>query len=100
MTPEEIADNYELETGNVIVEAFKELSATDIPAALVHSHGPFVWGNDPKNAVHNAVVLEELAFMAFCTGMINRDVSEMQSELLDKHYLRKHGKNAYYGQGK
>ena len=98
MTPEEIADNYELETGNVIVEAFKELSATDIPAALVHSHGPFAWGNDPQNAVHNAVVLEELAFMAFCTGMINRDVSEMQSELLDKHYLRKHGKNAYYGQ--
>ena len=98
MTPEEIAGEYELETGKVIVESFKGLSAADIPAALVHSHGPFAWGKDPENAVHNAVVLEELAFMALCTGMINPDVSEMQSELLDKHYLRKHGKNAYYGQ--
>lgn len=98
MTPAEIAGEYELETGNVIVETFKDLSAPDIPAVLVHSHGPFTWGTDPENAVHNAVVLEELAFMAFCSRMLSPDLSEMQSELLDKHYLRKHGKNAYYGQ--
>ena len=98
MTPEEISGDYELETGNVIVETFNGLSAADIPAALVHSHGPFAWGSDPENAVHNAVVLEELAFMAFCSKMINPTIGEMQSELLDKHYLRKHGKNAYYGQ--
>ncbi len=100
MTPEEINGDYELETGNVIVEAFKELSPDDIPAVLVHSHGPFTWGTDPRNAVHNAVVLEELALMALCTKIITPDISDMQSELLDKHYLRKHGKNAYYGQGK
>lgn len=98
MTPAEIAGEYELETGNVIVESFNGLSAPDIPAALVHSHGPFAWGTDPENAVHNAVVLEELAIMAFNTKMLSPDISEMQSELLDKHYLRKHGKNAYYGQ--
>ena len=98
MTPAEIAGEYELETGNVIVETFNGLSAPDIPAALVHSHGPFAWGTDPENAVHNAVVLEELAVMAFNTKMLSPDISEMQSELLDKHYLRKHGKNADYGQ--
>lgn len=99
MTPEEISGEYELETGNVIVETFKGLSPDDIPAVLVHSHGPFAWGTDPQNAVHNAVVLEELALMALCTKIISPDVPNMQSELLDKHYLRKHGKNAYYGQG-
>ena len=98
MTPEEIAGDYELETGNVITETFKGRSANDIPAVLVHSHGPFTWGTDPGNAVHNAVVLEELAFMALCTRILSPDIGEMQSELLDKHYLRKHGKNAYYGQ--
>lgn len=100
MTPEEIAGDYELETGNVITEAFKGRSANDIPAVLVHSHGPFTWGTDPGNAVHNAVVLEELAFMALCTRILSPDIGKMQSELLDKHYLRKHGKNAYYGQEK
>ena len=98
MTPSEIAGEYELETGNVIVETFKDLSAADLPAVLVHSHGPFAWGTDPWNAVHNAVVLEELALMAFNTRLLSPDASEMQRELLDKHYLRKHGKNAYYGQ--
>ncbi|MBQ4556499.1 MAG: L-ribulose-5-phosphate 4-epimerase [Clostridia bacterium] len=98
MTPEEIGGEYELETGNVIVERFKDLSAADIPAVLVHSHGPFVWGENPENAVHNAVVLEELAFMASHTEALSPDVSVMQQQLLDKHYLRKHGKNAYYGQ--
>lgn len=99
MTPEEIAGEYEKETGNVIIETFKNINENDIPAVLVNSHGPFAWGTDPMNAVHNAVVLEELAFMALHTEMLNLEVNRMQQELLDKHYLRKHGKNAYYGQG-
>ncbi len=98
MTPEEIAGAYEHETGNVIVEAFKDIPADDIPAVLVHSHGPFTWGTDPDNAVHNAVVLEELAFMAWHNKMANPSIPPMQQELMDKHYLRKHGANAYYGQ--
>ena len=98
MTAGEIAGEYEKETGNVIVETFAEKSADDIPAVLVHSHGPFAWGTDADNAVHNAVVLEELAFMAFHTLAINPDQKTMQQALMDKHYLRKHGKNAYYGQ--
>ena len=100
MTPEEIGGKYELETGNVIVETFRDKSANDIPAVLVHSHGPFCWGTSPKNAVHNAVVLEELAFMAWHAKMLNPALPPMQQVLLDKHYLRKHGANAYYGQGK
>ena len=98
MRPAEIAGEYEKETGNVIVETFAGKNPDDIPAVLVHSHGPFTWGSDPMNAVHNAVVLEELAFMAFHTEALNPEAKAMQSELLDKHYLRKHGKNAYYGQ--
>lgn len=99
MTPEEIAGAYELETGNVIVETFAQRSAADVPAVLVHSHGPFAWGTDPHNAVHNAVVLEQVAQMAYHTLMLDPARGNMQQELLDKHYLRKHGKNAYYGQG-
>ena len=99
MTPAEIGGAYELETGNVIIETFKDKSPDDIPAVLVNSHGPFTWGKDPNNAVHNAVVLEELAFMAFHTAALTPGIGPMQQELLDKHYLRKHGKNAYYGQG-
>lgn len=98
MTPAEIGGAYERETGNVIVETFADKSPDDIPAVLVFSHGPFTWGTDPMNAVHNAVVLEELAFMAFHTEALRPEVSVMQQELLDRHYLRKHGKNAYYGQ--
>lgn len=98
MTPDEIAGEYEKETGNVIIETFCGRSAEDIPAVLVHSHGPFTWGTDPLNAVHNSVVLEELSCMAYHTEAINPSVMPMQQELLDKHYLRKHGKNAYYGQ--
>lgn len=100
MTAEEIGRKYELETGNVIIETFKNKSPDDIPSVLVHSHGPFCWGTDPLNAVHNAVVLEELAFMAWHNLMMNPDIPPMQQELLDKHYLRKHGANAYYGQKK
>ena len=101
MTPEEIGGEYELETGNVIIETFKDrnIDPDQVPAVLVCSHGPFAWGTDPHNAVHNSVVLEELAFMAFHTEAMTPGISAMQQELLDKHYLRKHGKNAYYGQG-
>ena len=98
MTPEEIAGEYELETGNVIVETFNGKQPDDIPAVLVNSHGPFTWGTDPDNAVHNAVVLEELAFMAWHNQIVNPQIKPMQQELMDKHYLRKHGANAYYGQ--
>ena len=100
MTPEEIGGAYEKETGTVIIETFKDKSPDDIPAVLVHSHGPFTWGTDPMNAVHNAVVLEELAFMAWHNLVLDPTIPPMQQELLDKHYLRKHGANAYYGQGK
>ncbi len=97
MTPEEIRGEYELETGNVIVERLKGQNADDMPAALVYSHGPFTWGKDAHDAVHNAAVLEEVAFMAWQN--LSRDgVEPMQQELLDRHYLRKHGANAYYGQ--
>ena len=98
MTPEEIAGEYEKETGLVITETFRERDAMEVPAVLVHSHGPFAWGKDPGEAVHNAVVLEEVAFMAWHAMQMNPDAGRMQQELLDKHYLRKHGKNAYYGQ--
>ena len=100
MTPEEIAGKYELETGNVIIETYRErgIDPEQVPAALVHSHGPFAWGTDPENAVHNAVVLEECAFMALHALMLEPQLPPMQQELLDKHYLRKHGANAYYGQ--
>lgn len=98
MTPAEIGGKYEFETGRVIEETFKNLSPDDIPAVLVHSHGPFAWGTSPINAVHNAVVLEEISFMAWHDQTLNNNIKPMQQELLDKHYLRKHGENAYYGQ--
>lgn len=100
MTPEEISGEYEKETGNVIIETLrlKGIDPSQVPAALVASHGPFAWGKDAMEAVHNAVVLEEVAFMAFHCLQLNKDTEPMQQELLDKHYLRKHGANAYYGQ--
>ncbi len=98
MTPAEIAGAYEEETGNVIVETFANQNPAQIPAVLVHSHGPFTWGCDAAEAVHNAAVLEEVAFMNFHSLQLNPGQTRMQQELLDKHYLRKHGKNAYYGQ--
>lgn len=99
MTDAEINGEYEKETGKVIIETFKNKNFKDIPSVLVHSHGPFSWGKDAFNAVHNAVVLEEVAFMALHSKLLNGGVTnQMQQVLLDKHYLRKHGKNAYYGQ--
>lgn len=98
MTPEEIAGEYEKETGTVIIEAFKGIDPLTIPAVLVKSHGPFTWGKTAAEAVHNAVVLEEAAFMNYHALGLNPQTGHMQQELLDKHYLRKHGKNAYYGQ--
>lgn len=98
MIPEEIGGEYERETGNVIVKTFEGKSPDDIPAVLVHSHGPFAWGTTPHNAVHNAVVLEELAFMAWHNLIMQPDIPPMQRELMDRHYLRKHGAGAYYGQ--
>ena len=99
MTPEEIGGEYELETGNVIIETFKGIDPMTIPAVLVHSHGPFTWGVDTHDAVHNAVVLEEVAFMDWHAMMLEPGKGPMQQELLNKHYLRKHGPGAYYGQG-
>ncbi|MBQ8783106.1 MAG: L-ribulose-5-phosphate 4-epimerase [Clostridia bacterium] len=97
MTEEEIFGAYEAETGNVIVETFKDIDYNAVPAVLVANHGPFTWGKDPVESVHNAVVLEEVAFMAWHDIAINR-CDDIQQQLLDKHYYRKHGKNAYYGQ--
>ena len=99
MTDEEIKGEYEKETGNVIVETFKDKDPDAIPGVNVFSHGPFAWGTDPANAVHNAVVMEEVAFMDLHALMLNPEAGRMQQVLLDKHYLRKHGANAYYGQG-
>ena len=98
LTPEEIAGEYEKETGTVIIECFKDRDPMDIPGVLVHSHGPFSWGKDAKEAVHNAVVLEEVAFMAYHTLQLNPEKGRISQEILDKHYYRKHGANAYYGQ--
>ena len=100
MTDDEIKGAYEKETGTVIIERFKDLNPDDIPGVLVNSHGPFAWGTSPSNAVHNAVVMEEVAFMAWHCNVLAKHVPHaMQQTLLDKHYLRKHGANAYYGQG-
>lgn len=102
LTSAEIAGDYERATGSVIVEAMKSrgLDAGAMSAVLVHSHGPFIWGEDAADAVDNAAVLEEVARMALATESLagGREQERMQRELLDKHYFRKHGKNAYYGQ--
>lgn len=101
MTKEEISSAYEKETGTVIIERFKTggINPDDVPGVVVYSHGPFTWGKDPNTAVHNAVVLEEVAFMAWHNlSLSGGNIPSMQQELLDKHYLRKHGKDAYYGQ--
>lgn len=98
MTEAEIQAEYEKETGTVIIETFKDKNPDAIPGVVVYSHGPFAWGKDAMDAVHNAVVMEEVAFMNIQTMLLNPGIQPMQQELLDKHYLRKHGANAYYGQ--
>lgn len=98
MTKEEIQGEYELQTGNVIIETFNNKNPMDIPGVLVNMHGPFTWGKDAEDAVHNSVVLEEVAKMALRTFELNRNITAMDGTLLDKHFLRKHGNNAYYGQ--
>jgi L-ribulose-5-phosphate 4-epimerase len=98
MTEAEIQAEYEKETGTVIIETFKDKNPDAIPGVVVYSHGPFAWGKDAMDAVHNAVVMEEVAFMNIQTMILNPNIQPMQQELLDKHYLRKHGANAYYGQ--
>lgn len=97
LTPAEIQGEYEKQTGNVIVEAFRDLDPTSIPGVLVSGHGPFTWGKNANHSVEVAITLEEVAMMAWNTRMLNPQVS-FQQELLDKHYFRKHGANAYYGQ--
>jgi len=99
MTPAEISGEYEKETGAVIIERFKDLSPDLMPAVLVQGHGPFAWGKSAMNAVHNAVVLEEVSMMAWHTLQLSAQVEPIGKCLLDKHYFRKNGAGAYYGQG-
>jgi L-ribulose-5-phosphate 4-epimerase len=99
LTSEEVEKDYERNTGRVIVETFRELDYRSMPGVLVHGHGPFTWGKDGLDAVHNAVVLEEVAKMAFRTELLGHR-EPLNQFLLDKHYQRKHGKDAYYGQSK
>ena len=97
LTKEEVESAYEVETGKVIVETFRNLDPLAVPGVIVANHAPFTWGENPAKAVHNARVLEEVAKMAFHTLQLNPQAS-LDSFLLDKHYMRKHGKDAYYGQ--
>ncbi len=98
LTVEEIGLAYEIETGNVIVEAFNDTNPIHIPGVIVNNHGPFTWGKDAIEAVHNAVVLEELSMMAYHTYCLSPGLDAINQKLLDKHFLRKHGSKAYYGQ--
>lgn len=100
MTDEEINHRYEWQTGQVIVETLKQrgIDPLSVPAALVYSHGPFTWGKSAEEAVHSAVVLEEVAYMGIFSQQLTPKLPKMQQSLLDKHYLRKHGSGAYYGQ--
>ncbi|MBC2103679.1 L-ribulose-5-phosphate 4-epimerase [Listeria booriae] len=102
LTQDEIDAGYEHETGNIIVETFSErgVNPADVPGVLLHGHGPFTWGKDAASAVMNAVVLDEVCKMNYYTRQLNSYAEELPKRVLDKHYLRKHGKNAYYGQGK
>ncbi|MBQ3891101.1 MAG: L-ribulose-5-phosphate 4-epimerase [Lachnospiraceae bacterium] len=98
LSKEEIDEAYEKNTGLIIIDYFKDKDYEAVPCVLCKNHGPFTWGKDAFEAVHNAVVLEEVAKMAYRTELINKDVKEAPQELKDKHYYRKHGANAYYGQ--
>jgi L-ribulose-5-phosphate 4-epimerase len=98
MNMEEIKGDYERETGNVIVETFTNGNPMHLPGVIVCNHGPFTWGKSPSDAIHNAVVLEEVAMMAYHSHSLAGDISSIDQALLDKHFLRKHGANSYYGQ--
>jgi L-ribulose-5-phosphate 4-epimerase len=98
LTPEEIDGDYEKNTGLVIIETFKGLNPIHVPGVLCTNHGPFTWGKDAAGAVYNAVVLEEVAKMAYHTEALKPGVPQIPKALMDKHFLRKHGANAYYGQ--
>lgn len=98
LTNSQIKNDYELNAGKVIVKRFKNINPLEMPACLVACHGPFTWGTSPEKAVENAVILENTAKLAFGTVMLNLDIEPISKVLLDKHYFRKHGKNAYYGQ--
>jgi L-ribulose-5-phosphate 4-epimerase len=98
LTDKEIEDNYEINTGNVIVEKLATVNPLTVPSVLVNSHGPFCWGKSASDAVYNAVALEEIARMAFYTVLLGRS-EPVNKTLLEKHFNRKHGKDAYYGQG-
>ena len=98
LTQDEIENDYEKNTGLVIIETFKALNSSFVPGVLCINHGPFTWGKDAMEAVHNAVVLEEVAKMAFQTEQINAHVKPAPEAIKEKHFMRKHGKNAYYGQ--
>lgn len=97
MTEPEVTNDYELETGNVIIKRFEDMNPMHTPGVLVKNHGPFSWGKDPHDAVHNAVVMEQVAKMAFIAYQVNPGLT-MNPLLIEKHYLRKHGPGAYYGQ--
>jgi L-ribulose-5-phosphate 4-epimerase len=99
LTDKEIESDYEINTGKVIVEIMGSVNPLTMPSVLVNSHGPFCWGTDADNAVYNAVALEEIARMAFYTVLLGKTES-INKTLLDKHFKRKHGNDAYYGQGK
>jgi L-ribulose-5-phosphate 4-epimerase len=98
LSDEQIKGDYEVETGNQIVRRFKNLSPEEVEMVLVASHGPFTWGKSAEHAVSNTIILEELAKITFCTILIDPNIKGLNKVLLDKHFLRKHGKNAYYGQ--
>lgn len=98
LTEQEVGGDYELETGQVIVETLGEQDPLHTPAMVVYQHGPFCWGTSPEEAVHNAVVLEEVAKMAWISCAINPALCQLDGHLLQKHFSRKHGPNAYYGQ--
>lgn len=98
MTVAEIENNYEYNTGRVIVETILANNVPDISGVLVYNHGPFCWGDSPEKAVQNAIVMEEVAKMAYHTKQLNNKIESIGNSLLDKHYLRKHGSNKYYGQ--
>ncbi|MGD8297022.1 MAG: L-ribulose-5-phosphate 4-epimerase AraD [Desulfobacterales bacterium] len=100
LTPAETIENYEKNTGLVIVETFRGLNSSEIPAVLVANHGPFVWGPDPLDAVHNAIIVEFLAKMEINTKALNPKAPRLPQYQLEKHYRRKHGEGAYYGQPK